>query len=78
MPGKKRTRDEREIIFLGALMGLSREAVNDKLAQYKYRPVPSSSFAMVEKKYVPALKKHPELYEKWLDNPPSASGIPKD
>ena len=71
MPGKRRSENERELIFTGLLHGMTLEELNGSLTEKGYRAEPKGSWNMLERYYKPILEDHPGLIKSWIKHPPS-------
>lgn len=78
MPGPRRSHAERRIIFTGHLSDLTCGEISRTLKAAGFRTLPQGSYSDFERNYKPVLKRHPELFEKWVQHPPRRSDLPKD
>lgn len=66
---KRRTEEERRIIYKGAMNGDPLDEVNERLHQKGYRSCPQTTWKMVNNKEVPYFKKHPDQLEAFVKHP---------
>ncbi len=67
----KRTPAERSVIFTGAVAGEGLDDINAKLGSMGSRPLPETSFAEINRIYVPYFKGDPTRLPAAIDHPPT-------